>query len=131
MTISGNSYKEIGRAVAGAVSVVVAFDPKGVPVGLKVSSFVTLSFTPPLVMFAIQHDANSYRSLVGSKASGVSLLAANRRTWHTALQVREPIKWRIRLLKSDRSCLFRSLPTLWCKSSGSMTCLPAAHRACS
>jgi flavin reductase (DIM6/NTAB) family NADH-FMN oxidoreductase RutF len=39
-----------------------------------VSSFVTLSFDPPLVMFAIQHRADSYSSMVSSHAFGVSLL---------------------------------------------------------
>jgi flavin reductase ActVB len=44
-------------------------------IGLTVSSFVTLSFEPPLVMFAIQHNANSYPAIVASKAFGVSLLS--------------------------------------------------------
>jgi flavin reductase ActVB len=73
--ISGDTYKQIGRASAGAVSVVAAYDRvnKGI-VALTVSSFVTLSFDPPLVMFAIQHNADSYASIVSSKAFGVSLL---------------------------------------------------------
>ena len=45
-------------------------------VGLTVSSFVTLSFEPPLVMFAIQHDANSYPAIVSCRHFGVSLLCA-------------------------------------------------------
>jgi len=43
-------------------------------VGLTVSSFVLLSLDPPLVMFAIQHDANSYPAIVASKCFGVSVL---------------------------------------------------------
>jgi flavin reductase ActVB len=75
MPISGDTYKRIGQAAAGAVSVVTAYEraAKSV-VGLTVSSFSTLSFDPPLVMFAIQHNANSYPSIVSSKAFGVSLL---------------------------------------------------------
>lgn len=75
MSISAESYRQIGRRAAGAVSVVTAMerDGKGI-VGLTVSSFVTLSFDPPLVMFAIQHDTNSYPAIVSSKAFGVSLL---------------------------------------------------------
>ena len=75
MPISGEIYKQIGRAAAGAVSVVTALEPGGqAAVGLTVSSFVTLSFDPPLVMFAIQHAANSYTAIVASKSFGVSLL---------------------------------------------------------
>jgi flavin reductase (DIM6/NTAB) family NADH-FMN oxidoreductase RutF len=46
-------------------------------IGLTVSSFVTLSFDPPLVMFAVQQDANSYPAIVASKSFGVSLLSAH------------------------------------------------------
>jgi flavin reductase ActVB len=45
-------------------------------VGLTVSTFSTLSFDPPLVMFAIQHDANSYPAVVSCRQFGVSVLTA-------------------------------------------------------
>jgi len=77
MAISGEDYQRIGRAAAGSVSVVTTRDPgTQAVVGLTVSSFVTLSFNPPLVMFAIQHDANSYQSIVASREFGVSVLDA-------------------------------------------------------
>jgi flavin reductase ActVB len=57
------------------VSIVAAYDrTTDTVVGLTASSFVTLSFEPPLVMFAIQHSTGSYTSMVSSKAFGVSLL---------------------------------------------------------
>lgn len=75
MPIVGEIYKQIGRTAAGAVSVAAAYDScSDLVVALTVSSFVTLSFDPPLVMFAIQHDADSYPAMVESKAFGVSLL---------------------------------------------------------
>jgi flavin reductase ActVB len=75
MPISGETYRQIGRALAGAVSVVTAHERgSNAIVGLTVSSFVTLSFDPPLVMFAIQHDANSYPAIVSCRSFGVSLL---------------------------------------------------------
>jgi len=65
----------LGRSAAGPVSIVAAYDRSTDKiVGLTVSSFVTLSFEPPLVMFAIQHSADSYASMVSSHAFGVSLL---------------------------------------------------------
>jgi flavin reductase (DIM6/NTAB) family NADH-FMN oxidoreductase RutF len=77
VAISSDTYKQIGRAAAGAVSVVTALDAaNGSVVGLTVSSFVTLSFQPPLVMFALQHDANSYGAIVKGNEFGVSLLSA-------------------------------------------------------
>lgn len=75
MPISGDVYKQLGRSAAGPVSIVAAYDRSTDKiVGLTVSSFVTLSFEPPLVMFAIQHSADSYSSMVSSHAFGVSLL---------------------------------------------------------
>ena len=77
MTISSDDYRSVGRAAAGSVSVVTTHDSRrNAVVGLTVSSFVTLSFEPPLVMFAIQHDANSYQALVASGEFGVSVLDA-------------------------------------------------------
>lgn len=78
MAISGEAYKRIGRTTAGAVAIVTALQHGGSGiVGLTVSSFVTLSFDPPLVMFAIQRNANSYPSILSSKCFGVSLLGAD------------------------------------------------------
>jgi flavin reductase (DIM6/NTAB) family NADH-FMN oxidoreductase RutF len=75
LPISGDVYRQIGRSAAGAVSVVAAYDrTTDTVVGLTASSFVTLSFEPPLVMFAIQHSTGSYVSMVSSHAFGVSLL---------------------------------------------------------
>jgi flavin reductase (DIM6/NTAB) family NADH-FMN oxidoreductase RutF len=76
MPISGDVYRQVGRAAAGAVSIVAAYDQdRSAIVALTVSSFVTVSFEPPLVMFAIQHDTASYAAMVTSKAFGVSLLS--------------------------------------------------------
>jgi len=78
MAISSEAYRSMGRIAAGAVSVVTVHERGGESVvGLTVSSFVTLSFDPPLVMFAIQHDANSYAAMVSSRHFGVSLLTAS------------------------------------------------------
>lgn len=80
MPITGDVYREIGRSAAGAVSVVAAFDADRRHVAaLTVSSFVTLSFDPPLVMFAIQHAGASFRPMVEAKEFGVSLLMASQR----------------------------------------------------
>ena len=77
MPVSGEVYKQIGRNAAGPVCIAAAYDRvTGAIVGLTASSFVTLSFEPPMVMFAIQQHADSYASIVSSKAFGVSLLGS-------------------------------------------------------
>ena len=50
------------------MSVVAAHDRvSGAIVASTASSFVTLSFDPPLAMFAIQHNVDSYASIESSK----------------------------------------------------------------
>jgi flavin reductase (DIM6/NTAB) family NADH-FMN oxidoreductase RutF len=76
MPISGDLFKQLGRSAAGSVSVVAAYHRvTDSIVGLTVSSFVTLSFDPPMVMFAVQQKADCYETILSSKAFGVSLLA--------------------------------------------------------
>jgi flavin reductase (DIM6/NTAB) family NADH-FMN oxidoreductase RutF len=76
--VTGELYKQIGRTSAGSVCVVAAYDRVTDAVfGLTASSFVTLSFEPPMVMFALQQHADSYASMVSSKAFGVSVLCGN------------------------------------------------------
>lgn len=76
MPVSSDLYKQIGRAAAGSVCVVAAYDRVTDTVAaLTASSFVTVSFDPPMVMFALQQSADSYATIVSSKAFGVSLLA--------------------------------------------------------
>src|SRR5271167_2979768 len=76
MPVTGDVYKQIGRTSAGSVCVVAAYDRvTDKIVGLTASSFVTLSFEPPLVMFALQQNADCYETILSSKAFGVSLLA--------------------------------------------------------
>jgi flavin reductase ActVB len=75
MPISGDVYKQIGRSTAAGVSVIAAYDrTTGQAAGLTASSFVTLSFNPPLVMFCVQQTADCYTTMVASQAFGVSLL---------------------------------------------------------
>jgi flavin reductase ActVB len=77
MAISGELYRQLGRASAGAVSVVATYEEDSeAVVGLTISSYVTLSYEPPLVMYAIQRHTASYSPMVTCRSFGISLLAA-------------------------------------------------------
>jgi flavin reductase (DIM6/NTAB) family NADH-FMN oxidoreductase RutF len=78
MPIDADAFRLLGRATAGAVAVICANSrPGNGVVAFTASSFVILSLAPPLAMFAIQHSADSYSSMVESEAFGVSLLTAH------------------------------------------------------
>jgi flavin reductase (DIM6/NTAB) family NADH-FMN oxidoreductase RutF len=75
MAITGELFKKLGRSAAAPVCIVAAFDSStDVIVGLTASSFVALSFDPPMVMIALQQNADSYSSIVSSTAFAVSIL---------------------------------------------------------
>ena len=77
MPISGDLYRQLGRASAGAVSVVATYETdRDAIVGLTISSYVTLSYEPPLVMYAIRRHTASYAPMVTCRSFGISLLAA-------------------------------------------------------
>jgi flavin reductase ActVB len=93
MPISGDVYKQLGRAAARPVSVLLAFDgANDRVVGLTVSSFATLSLDPPLVMVAIERDADSYAALVSSHAFGVSVLHAGQAALAALFATKGPSK---------------------------------------
>jgi flavin reductase ActVB len=93
MPVSTEEYRMIGRTLAGAVSVVTALERgSNAVVGLTVSTFVTLSFDPPLVMFAIQHDASSYPAVVSCRQFGVSVLGAGQADVARRFAVKGPDK---------------------------------------
>ena len=78
MPISGDLYKKIGRSAAGPVCIVAAYDrTSDAIVGLTASSFVTLSFDPPMVMFALQQNADSYSAIVSSGFKSVMTRASS------------------------------------------------------
>jgi len=78
MPITGETFKQIGRATTGTVAVISAVDgTRNGIVALTVSSFITLSYSPPLCMFAIQDTSDSYTSLIEGVSFGVSLLSTS------------------------------------------------------
>jgi flavin reductase ActVB len=91
--VSADQYRQIGRACAGAVSVITVLDQaSSAVVALTVSSLVTLSFDPPLVMFAIQKNASSFPSIIASKTFGVSVLGHSQMEAAQRFAARDPHK---------------------------------------
>ena len=76
--VSAETYRAIGRALGSTVSVITGLDEQsGTGVGLTVSSLVTLSLDPPLVLFAVNKAAQSYPAIVGGGIFGVSVLSSH------------------------------------------------------
>lgn len=64
----------MGRYPTG-VTVVTARDPSGVPAGLTVNSFTSVSLDPPLVLVCIDRASNSHDLLVEAGRFRINVLA--------------------------------------------------------
>ncbi|MDQ0382889.1 flavin reductase family protein [Amycolatopsis thermophila] len=63
-----------GAFPTGVVAVCAAI--KGIPVGLAMSSFTTVSLAPPLVSVCVQHTSTTWPVLAGRPRLGLSVLGA-------------------------------------------------------
>ncbi|MBX6318383.1 flavin reductase family protein [Pigmentiphaga sp.] len=66
----------LGRFATG-VTVVTAIGPDGRPVGLTVSSFNSVSLTPPLVLWSLSLTSSSLPMLEAARHYAVNVLAAD------------------------------------------------------
>lgn len=71
------SLREVMSVYPTGVTVVAGSDPDGVPYGLTVNSFTSLSLDPPLVLVCIGHTSTSHPRLIAAPAFTVNVLAAD------------------------------------------------------
>ncbi|MEU1283761.1 flavin reductase family protein [Kitasatospora sp. NPDC005856] len=68
-------FRRVLGHFATGVAAVTGMDA-GVPVGLLVSSFTSVSLDPPLVSFCVAHTSTSWPRLRGGRRHGICFLAA-------------------------------------------------------
>jgi len=69
----GEFRRALGCFATG-VAVVTTIDGKGEPAGMTVSSFNSVSLDPPLVLWSIANDAQSYDSFMNAEYFAVNVL---------------------------------------------------------
>ncbi|HEY3812812.1 MAG TPA: flavin reductase family protein [Caulobacteraceae bacterium] len=69
------SFRRALGLFATGVTVVTAADAAGEPVGITVSSFNTVSLSPPLVLFSVQRKAYALGALQRAKGFAVNVLS--------------------------------------------------------
>lgn len=74
MPVSETEFRAALGRFASGVTVVTTRDAAGNPKGITVSSFASLSLSPPLVLIAIGRDASSHRALTGGDRFAVNVL---------------------------------------------------------
>lgn len=71
------SLREVMGAYPTGVTVVTGSDEAGLPFGLTVNSFTSVSLEPPLVLVCIGHSSTSHDRLVEAPTFGINVLAAD------------------------------------------------------
>jgi flavin reductase (DIM6/NTAB) family NADH-FMN oxidoreductase RutF len=72
----GASLREVMASYPTGVTIVAASDDRGVPYGLTVNSFTSVSLKPPLVLVCIGHTSTSHDRLMAAPAFTINVLSA-------------------------------------------------------
>lgn len=71
------SLREVMGAYPTGVTIVAGCDDEGVPFGLTVNSFTSVSLDPPLVLVCIGHSSSSHDRLVAGEGFSVNILSGD------------------------------------------------------
>ncbi|MCH9695369.1 MAG: flavin reductase family protein [Gammaproteobacteria bacterium] len=74
-----NEYRRALSCFATGVAVVTALDADGQKFGMTISSFNSVSLDPPLVLWSIAEDANSYDRFIAAEHFAVNVLAMHQK----------------------------------------------------
>jgi len=88
--------KEFRRALsqfASGVTVVTTRGPEGLPQGLTVSAFCSVSLDPPLVLVCVDHRSPTHDGFDSSGVFGVSVLAEGQEDWSRRFSTGGPDKF--------------------------------------
>ena len=76
--VDRQDLREALGSFATGVAIVTSVDESGMPVGLTVNSFSSVSMHPPLILFCIARDAFSLPTLLRASHFAVNILKAGR-----------------------------------------------------
>lgn len=77
MSVDADTFRSVLGRFASGVTIVTARDAHSRDYGMTISAFCSVSLSPPLVLFCVDHQASSYRTLLEAEHFGVSILAAH------------------------------------------------------
>ena len=77
--IDPNEYRRAMSCFATGVAVVTALDENGDKAGITINSFNSVSLDPPLVLWSVAKDAQSFTTFVTAEHFAVNVLAMHQR----------------------------------------------------
>jgi len=77
--VSGEEFRRACGRFAAGVTIATVMDKSGMPHGVTVSSFTSVSLDPPLILICLGHGAVSLRAFRAAGYFGISILGENQR----------------------------------------------------
>ena len=78
--VTSEEFRRACGRFATGVTIASVVDAKGVPHGLTVSSFTSVSLDPPLVLICLGHEVSAIRHFRAATHFGINVLAENQRS---------------------------------------------------
>jgi flavin reductase (DIM6/NTAB) family NADH-FMN oxidoreductase RutF len=80
MTVSNDEFRRVCGRFATGVAIASAVGPDGVPHGLTISSFTSVSLQPPLILICLGHAVTNIAEFRQATHFGISILGEARRS---------------------------------------------------
>ena len=93
MSVDANQFKEALSRYATGVTVITGMMPGERPVGVTVSSFTSLSLSPPLVLFCLAKTVNCLAAFAEGEGFVVNVLAEGQRDLSVAFATQSQDKF--------------------------------------
>jgi flavin reductase (DIM6/NTAB) family NADH-FMN oxidoreductase RutF len=74
MSQDSRAFRDALGHFATGVAVVTARDPSGVPLGLTINSFASVSLDPPLVLWSLDRASDRFEAFMKAEYFGVNIL---------------------------------------------------------
>jgi len=79
LSVSADDFRRACGRFATGVCVATVLDPEGIPHGLTVSSFTSVSLDPPLVLICLGHAVTMIEAFRAASHFGINILSAEQR----------------------------------------------------
>jgi flavin reductase (DIM6/NTAB) family NADH-FMN oxidoreductase RutF len=93
MAIDQSRFRQALSQFATGITVVTTRDAVGVPLGLTVNAFCSVSLDPPLVLVSIDNRSEATAGLLASGVFGISILAEDQEDWSRRFAAGGPEKF--------------------------------------
>ena len=94
MSLDSRKFRDTVGSFATGVTIITTLDREGGPVGLTANSFASLSLDPPLVLFCLDRNVQSFEAFHANRHFAVNVLAEEQEELSRRFALTGAGKWR-------------------------------------